>query len=210
MSRPAKFSHQQIVEATARIAARDGPAKATIASIAQELQAPSGSIYHRFASRDLLLGEVWLRAAEDFQAGVGALLDAAEPWAAGLAAALYVPARVRAAPAEASILLLHRREDFMAGGWPEPLARRARQLRTRADQGLRDFARRLLGRTDADAIGALSYALAGAPLAAVLPFLRAGKSPPRMVDTLVRATYAAVLLQLGAAEPDPPPENIER
>jgi len=58
MSRPAKFSHSDIVDATARLAARDGPARATMASIAAELRAPTGSLYHRFASRDILLGEV--------------------------------------------------------------------------------------------------------------------------------------------------------
>jgi len=61
MARLAKFSLEQIVETTTRLAARDGPAQATMARIASDLQAPTGSIYHRFGSRDVLLGEVWLR-----------------------------------------------------------------------------------------------------------------------------------------------------
>ena len=113
MPRLPKFSHDQIIDATARLAARGGPAQATMARIAGELHAPTGSIYHRFASRDVLLGQVWLRAAQAFQDGFIERLAGPDPWESGLAAALYVPARARELPAEARILLLHRSDDFL-------------------------------------------------------------------------------------------------
>src|SRR5688572_19616075 len=152
MARVAKFSHEQIVDATARLAAHAGPAQATMARIAEALRAPTGSIYHRFASRDVLLGEVWLRAARAFQDAFGARLKGADAWDAGLAAALFVPARVREQPDEARILLLHRREDFLAGGWPADMAERAAALKRDADGAMRSFGKRALGRSDAESL----------------------------------------------------------
>lgn len=199
MSRPAKFSHADIVEATARLAARDGPSRATMTSIAAELKAPTGSIYHRFASRDILLGEVWLRAAQAFQDGHVALLGGALPRAAGLAAALYVADRVRRAPAEGRILLLHRREDFLIGDWPVEMGARAAELRRSGEVALQQFALDLCGRADDSTLDGLRYAVVGAPLAAVLPHLRANVAPPASVDALISATYGAVLGLLGVA-----------
>lgn len=201
MSRPAKFTHDQILDITARLAAATGPGQATIASIAGALQAPTGSIYHRFASRDVLLGEVWLRAAERFQEGFIALLAAPSPWDAGLAAALYVPARARREPVEARILLLHRREDFLAAGWPQEMAAHAAALKQDAESAIRTFSKRLLGRADAEALRGIGYALASAPLAAILPHLRAHETPPASADLLVRTTYAAVMALLGVVPP---------
>ena len=198
MPRSAKFSHDQIIDATARIAARAGPAQATMARIAGALSAPTGSLYHRFASRDVLLGEVWLRAAQSFQDGFGGLLAGADPWEAGLAAALFIPARVRREPAEARILLLHRREDFLAAGWPTEMSERAAKLKHQVDTTLRRFSRRLLGRADAEALRSISFALVQAPMAAVLPHLRASENPPASVEPLIRATYGAVMTLAGA------------
>jgi AcrR family transcriptional regulator len=57
----------QILDATAAIVAANGPGAATIGAIGNMLKAPSGSIYHRFASRDVLLGRLWLSKAAFFQ-----------------------------------------------------------------------------------------------------------------------------------------------
>src|SRR5688500_18253929 len=63
MSRPSKFSAAQILDTAATLVAADGPGAATIGAISARLKAPSGSIYHRFASRDVLLGRLWLDKA---------------------------------------------------------------------------------------------------------------------------------------------------
>lgn len=200
MPRPAQFSDEQIVAATAQLAAAHGPAGATVARIATALRAPTGSIYHRFASRDVLLGEVWLRAAASFQDGFAGLLAGPDPQAAGLAAVLYVPRRVREQPQEARILLLHRREEFLDGGWPAEMTGRAKALRDQMDSGLRGFCRRLFGRADARTLRIAAYALAEAPLAAVRRHVEAHEPPPRTVDALIAATYLASVA-LGKAKP---------
>lgn len=201
MSRLAKFSHEQILGVTARLISRGGPGHATMARIADALQAPTGSIYHRFSSRNVLLGEVWLRAAQAFQNDFIELLSAPCPWDAGLAAALFVPARVRQEPADARNLLLHRREDFFSDGWPPEMSARAVELKRQVDAALRSFSRRLLGRADAQALRTVAYALVEAPLAAVLPHLRANEAPPPYVEPLIRATYTAVMTLAGVAPP---------
>lgn len=198
MPRQAAFHPHLILDAASRLAARDGPAAATMARIAGELGAPTGSIYHRFPSRDVLLGEVWLGAAQAFQRDFGAVLARDPVHDAALAAARFVVERVRRRPDEARLLMLHRREDFLGGEWPEALAARAQALRRDADEGLRSACRRLCGTDDAAAQRGLRFAVVDVPLAAVLPHLRAGVPPPPQVDELVQVSAAAVLATLRA------------
>jgi AcrR family transcriptional regulator len=204
MPRSSVFDRERIVGTAARLAARHGPGAATIGRIASELGAPTGSIYHRFASRDVLLGEVWLAAAESFQRDFGAVLAGAPARDAAIAAALFVPARVRRQADEARVLMLHRREDFVAGNWPDELAARARALGRSAEAGLRDASARLFARTDAAALRTLRYAVVDLPMAAVLPHLRAKQSPPPIVDDLVRTAATCVIDALLAKSARPP------
>ena len=47
----------------------------TVASVTQHLGAPIGSFYHRFASRDVLLAELWLTTVLAFQEGFVAAIE---------------------------------------------------------------------------------------------------------------------------------------
>ena len=69
MGRP-KYDDADFLDAALAIAALSGPAAVTIGAITDRLKAPVGSFYHRFASRDGLLGELWLRTVLDFQQGI--------------------------------------------------------------------------------------------------------------------------------------------
>ncbi|NOX28486.1 MAG: helix-turn-helix transcriptional regulator, partial [Actinobacteria bacterium] len=55
MGRRPKYSSDQILDAAASLLAADGPTALSVARIAARLGAPSGSIYHRFGSRDVLV-----------------------------------------------------------------------------------------------------------------------------------------------------------
>lgn len=193
MPRPRKFADEQILAAAGRLIARNGPSGATIGAIAQAVGAPTGSIYHRFDSRDVLLARVWLRAAGAFQTAFFERLAGQEPRGAGLAAALYMAQRVREHPREARLLLLHRREDFVDRGWPAPLRRQAAQLAQQIEIELRAFARRLCGREDVRTVRLVTYAVIEAPFAAIRRHVAANESPPPYVDLLIRATYDAVM-----------------
>ena len=75
MGRRPKFDRESIAAAARQVVAERGPRGATVAAIAAHLGAPTGSIYHRFRSRELLLADLWLTVVEAFQAGVVAALE---------------------------------------------------------------------------------------------------------------------------------------
>jgi AcrR family transcriptional regulator len=200
MSRAPQFDEEQIVAAAGRLIARHGPSGATIGAIARAVGAPTGSIYHRFDSRDVLLAEVWLGAAAAFQTALFERLGGPRPRQAGLAAALYMAQRVREQPQEARLLLLHRREDFVDRGWPGAMRRRAEQLGQQVESELRAFTRRLCGREDARSVRSVAYAVVEAPFAAVRRHVAANESPPPYVDSLIRVTYEAVIGALDVQE----------
>src|SRR5215470_1666685 len=119
-----KFSQEDFFAAALAIIAEQGLPAMTVAAISARLKSPTGSFYHRFASRDVLLGELWLRAVLDFQQGIGAAFDAGD----GLQAALHTPAWVRANPDTGRLLLLYDRKDFVAGEWPDELRERVEKM----------------------------------------------------------------------------------
>jgi len=123
----AKFTEDDFYAAALAIAAKQGPAAVTVGSISARLKSPTGSFYHRFASLELLLGELWLRAVLDFQSGMAVARDAGD----ALAAALHTPAWARKNLDQARLLLLYDRRDFVAGEWPEQLRARDRRLSQR-------------------------------------------------------------------------------
>ena len=111
MGRPARIFPADLVSAACRIAARLGPARATIAAIAKEAKAPVGSMYHRYPSRGALLAEVWIAAAERFGAQFGAVLAAARDANALVEAALITPRFAREDPAAGVVLFEWRRRQ---------------------------------------------------------------------------------------------------
>jgi len=131
----AKFDEADFLDAARAIAVERGPAAATVVSITERLKAPTGSFYHRFASRDVLLGTLWLKTILDFQQGVAAAQEAGD----GLAAALHTPNWSRQHLDEARLLLLFKREDFVAGKWPEELRGRVSEMSRRMDNAAPDI-----------------------------------------------------------------------
>lgn len=196
MPRAPKFDEERILGAARRLVAAHGPSGATIGAIARSVGAPTGSIYHRFDSRDVLLATVWLRAAAAFQDAFFERLAGAPPREAGLAAALYMAHRVREHPDEARLLLLHQREDFVDRGWPITFRRRATQVGQQVEREIRAFSRRLCGRADVRTARLVAYAVVEAPFAAVRRHVAAKENPPPYVDVLIRVTYEAVMREL--------------
>jgi AcrR family transcriptional regulator len=185
----AHFAGADFLAAARVIAAETGPAAVTVASVTDRLGAPTGSFYYRFASRDLLLGELWLQTVLAFQVGFIAAIEAGN----GLAAALHVPTWVRAHPDDARLLLLHSRHDFVPGAWPEQLVQGVADQALRFEACLQQFARTDLGSVDPGALRRAQFVLADVPIAAVRPHLQRREPPPLLVDELIRRTYQAVL-----------------
>jgi AcrR family transcriptional regulator len=191
MSRPSKFTEQQILSAAARIIATSGVPAATMSAIAHTLGAPSGSIYHRFQSRDELLGRLWLGKIAAFHRGFSAALQHDDPDEAAIAASLFVPQWVRSDRTGARIAIMHRREEFVAGGWPPDMEREARRLGKEFDVVLDDITRRLFGEVSPMLKRATRFAIIDIPYAGVHPHISRGEAPPPEIDNLVRAAAIA-------------------
>jgi AcrR family transcriptional regulator len=185
----AKFSQDDFLAAALAIVAEQGPSAVTVGSISERLQSPTGSFYHRFASRDVLLGELWLRTVLEFQQGVRAAIDAGD----GLRAALHTPAWVREHLDKARLLLLYHRDDFVHGQWPEQLREGAAALTQGVQTGSARYARLVFGRAGAEERRLAQFLLSEVPLAAVRQHLLRHEPPPPLVDDLIRLTYRAVV-----------------
>ena len=184
MGRPAKFDSEQMLDAAAGLVVRGGPGQATVAAIAKQLGAPSGSIYHRFESRDLLLARLWIRTARRAQEGFVGTLDGPELAEAARQAALHIPRWSRSHLEEATLLLLYRRQD-LAAHWPAELGAEISSLSDDITAALRRFTKRRYGRITDRHLQTVAFALLDVPYAASRRYLLAGKAPPPAVDDLV-------------------------
>ena len=191
-----KFSHDDFLNAARAVIAERGASGLTVASVSQRLGSPTGSFYHRFASRDVLLGELWLRAVLEFQTGSAAALEAGD----GLQAALHTPAWVRKHPDNARLLLLYDRKDFMQGEWPQELRRRVAEMTKRMESGSQRWAQAIFGKQGRDEIRLAQFLISELPVTAVRQHLLRGESPPPLVDRIIRAAYRAVLADYRSGE----------
>ena len=193
MPRPAKHHETEILSAAASIVAARGPGAATITAIGTAMGAPNGSIYHRFKSRDELLGRLWLTKAQFFQSRWAEALQEPVARKAGLAAALSLPRTAREDFQAARIMLLHRREDFLSQRWPPEMQAEARRLGKQVESMLADITRRLFGHNTAAARQVATFAVLDLPFSTVRRFVGAGEPPPLLVDELISRAYAAVI-----------------
>ncbi|SLN38013.1 TetR/AcrR family transcriptional regulator [Oceanibacterium hippocampi] len=184
MGRPAKFPEDRILDMAAELCAAEGVEAVTASGVARALGAPSGSIYHRFSGRAELRATLWCRTQERFQASYLGILEGVDDPAAAIAAgAVHAVRWCRANPAEARILILHRREEFVAPELPEALLARAAALEAGATRILDHLARALHdGPTDYER---LHFIAIGVPLAAMRPYLERDGAIPPSVDSLV-------------------------
>jgi AcrR family transcriptional regulator len=194
----AKFAESDFHAAALAIAIEHGPAAATVASISERLKAPTGSFYHRFASRDVLLGSLWLETILKFQKGVAAAQNAGD----GLAAALHTPNWSREHLGEARLLLLFKREDFVAGEWPEQLRERVADMGERMKNAAAQHARAVFGRDGDEERRLAQFLISEVPVAAVRDHLKRGEAPPPIVDRMIRTTYSAIVADYRARRGD--------
>jgi AcrR family transcriptional regulator len=185
----AQFDHATFLSAARDLIAEGGPQATTVDSVAERIGAPKGSFYYRFASRDALLGELWLKTVLAYQEGFVAAIEAGE----GLRAALHTPAWARRHLDDARLLMLYSRHDFVHGGWPAALRSGVADQAERFEGCLRVFARGAFGRAGRAEVRRATFVLAEVPIAAVRPHLQRRERPPRLVDELIRQTYRAIV-----------------
>ena len=141
-----------------------------MAEVGRVAGAPSGTLYHRFPNRGVLLGEVWLRVITRFQAGFLEALAAEPAVEASVAAARHVICWVRRHAAE-SLILLRGPGEFGAPDWPPELRERIDSRQRQVEAALRQTAERLPG-CRPDAFERVVMATVDIPYAAVHRHLR--------------------------------------
>ncbi len=191
MGRPASISDTDFMTAATRVAARLGPARTSIAAVSKEANVPTGSIYHRLPSRDALLAEIWLSAAERFQALALEKIAAARDEDDAVECALVTPRFARSDHTSAVVLNSHRREEFLRSNAPESYRMRATKLAADLREGIAIAAKRLLP-SDPRGKERVAVALIGIPLGAVRIFLPQAV-PPLEIDAMIEAAVRAAL-----------------
>ena len=185
MGRHARFDREELLRAAAGEAAIGRPI--TIQSLAAASGATVGSIYHRFESREEILGQAWLLAVRSFQSEFVPAVDTAVSVREGVEAALTVPRWSRQNPALASLLALRRQEDFLDERAPASLRREAAGINRFAMKVLETFAARCR-RSELQC----RIALIAMPYGAVRTFLPR-QIPPAEIDDMIAAAYRAVM-----------------
>src|ERR1700688_4105494 len=193
MGRPL-FDNAGFLAAARALACERGASAVTVDSVARRLKAPKGSFYHRFRSRDALLGELWLKTVLAYQEGFVAAIEAGD----GLKAALHTPAWARRHLDDARLLMLYSRHDFVQGDWPGPLRRGVANQAERFEGCLRTFARGAFGGVGRAEMRRATFVLAEVPVAAIKAHLQRRERPPKLVDELIAKTYCAIVSASGS------------
>lgn len=193
MGRKPRFTDDDFFDAALRVIARGSAAACTVGDVAAELEAPVGSVYHRFASREELLARLWLRTVRRFQESYLAVLNAATRGDAAPAEPVRAVFRwVREHPDEAGLLLLHRRRDLVAR-WPGELGAEAATLNDELAEAFQAYARRRIGSGDHAAVERVMFALVDIPYAAVRrPLGTAGPLSGQLEALAVRTALGAL------------------
>jgi AcrR family transcriptional regulator len=142
MAAVTKFSEEAILDAAEKVIVAGGIDGASIAAIARACGAPNGSIYHRFASRQHLIGALWVRIASEYRA---ALTEAITEPVNDLAEAIvsHTFAWVDENPSRAALLMRFRTEDFTPGDWPQDIIERIKATNDALASDLLHLAQRL-------------------------------------------------------------------
>lgn len=181
MPRPRLHTDDAALDAALDLFLEGGPSAVTTAAISSHSGAPTGSLYHRFGSRQDLLVSLWLRTVRRFQSGLLAACAAAAPGVPrALAAAGWVVSFASDHSADARLLLACRREELL--GSPSLGDDQARALATLNEPVtalLRQLSREIFGSVSGRAVEVISLAVMDLPYAAVRRHLRAGTLPNR-------------------------------
>jgi AcrR family transcriptional regulator len=195
MGRTAKYTADQVLDKARGLLVDRGPAGVSVQGIAAALRAPSGSVYYRFASRDLLMASLWLRSVERFQAGLFGLLDDSDAYRIARRSAAYVLTWSRAFVDDARLLMVYRSGDLLDSGWPAELVERNAEQLARIESYLVELGRRL-GAASPAGMRRIRFAVLDIPYAAVREPLLRGEAPASELDALVDAAVTAVLAPL--------------
>lgn len=188
MARPSKFNADGILDAAAQALLEHGR-QVSIAQIAAAAHAPTGSVYHRFDSREELLIRLWLRSIKGFQAHFISACAEPDPHRAVLLAALSIPDYCREHPAQANAMRLYRRAELLDDA-PTGLMGQVETLNDEIGAVCDELGRRRYPEFDERRRALLDTAVRLSPYGLVRPFI--GGPVPRWLDDAVAASTHAI------------------
>jgi AcrR family transcriptional regulator len=193
MPRPQIHPTDTMLDAARDLLLEEGSRSATIEAIADASGAPTGSIYHRFGSRDELIARLWIRAVYRSQASFVAALEQGDAREAALAGAMSIIDFCEEHPEDARLLAAFRREDLIRAIPTGALADELQELNRPVERAVVQLARRLYGSRTRAALDRTLLAVFDLPYGAARRYLIAGAPlPSGLRDDLARAV-AAVL-----------------
>jgi AcrR family transcriptional regulator len=143
--RPLVHDTDAMLDAAREIVLQGGTRAATVEAIADASGAPSGSIYHRFGSRDELLARLWIRAVVRSQAQFIAAIQHSDPKQAAIGAAMSVLDFCEAHPQDARLLVSNSQRGLL-GALPDgPVRDELKGVNRAVEQAVRKLAGRLYG-----------------------------------------------------------------
>lgn len=195
-SRRRSHSDEDILAAVRELLLEGGPRQVTTAAVSERSGAPTGSLYHRFGSRSMMVAELWVRTIRRFHEFVFAATAAAEP---GLPRALALAKSVidfsARYPDDARLLLVASREELGRDpDLPADLAEELRTLNAPVGELARQLCRELYGRVSPSGVERVVLAVVGLPYTAVRGRLLQDRSPSGLwplVEQAARAILAA-------------------
>jgi AcrR family transcriptional regulator len=193
MAPPRKHDTDRILDAARTIVLRDGSRAASVAAIARESRAPVGTLYHRFGSRDGVLGAAWLRALRRFQARALAAAADPDPLEAAVAMAVSQVSFAQEQPEDARLLLTLRRDDLLDADPGDSFRARLEATNAPLEKALKRLANELRGRTDPRALDAVTRAVVDLPNAVVRRHTRDGGTLPPWLDHDIAAAARKLL-----------------
>jgi AcrR family transcriptional regulator len=191
--RKSLYSPEAMLDVARDLLLDEGAHGATIDAISTVSGAPTGSIYHRFGSRDELVTRLWMRAVRRSQAAFLDAVDVQDPAVAAIGGGLSIFDFCRGQPRDARLLVSFRYEDLVRAAPQGPLADELQELNRPVEAAVAGLARALHGRATPAAVGHVLLVVFDLPYGAVRRHLIAGVDPPqRLRADLERALRGAL------------------
>ncbi|MCI0754314.1 TetR/AcrR family transcriptional regulator [Teichococcus vastitatis] len=190
MVRTARFSAEHFIDAAIALVAEGGPGAATMQAIARRVGGPTGSIYHRFASRSAILAAAWNAGYGSLVQVLVPLLHAGRPREAALALLPWAGEDRH----RARFVLLHEPVAlFEDAPPPEPLRQEMERLETEMDEAFGAC----IGRVGGGAIreedlARAKFLIFDAPIAILRPHLLSENPVPSFAGQMIAELHAGV------------------
>ena len=204
MAPPRKHDTDRILDAARAIVLHQGPRAASVATIARESGAPTGTLYHRFGNRDRILSAAWVRALERFQSRALEAGDVEDPVDAGVAMTESVIGFAREYRDDARLLLTLRPDDLLDADPDSDLRARIRAINRPLEAQLRRVAAGIYGDADARALDAVTRAIVDLPYGAIRRHARGRARMPTWLEPDVTSQARALLMAGGSDRPGSP------